>query len=133
MCTINILAHCYDKFFEVIPEEKASAEFAVEELVNYVLIDLFGDAEQAYVEEVEIDFSQGLHVGLRHCTISIHAQCSCKTFVSAPCSHDVIRQAIKDATLSALKELFVTVKINDVILRHSLRKCELGSTYSYMV
>ena len=133
MCTIEIQAQCYDRFFEVVPEEKEKAEFAVEDMVSHVLIYLFGETGETGVDEVVIEFSPGFHAGLRHCIISIRAQCPCNTFIISPRSHDTIRYTIKETLSSVLKELFVTVKIDDVILRHSHRKCELDNTFSYMV
>lgn len=133
MCTIEILAQCYDKFFEVIPQEKDNAEFAVEEMVSHVLMHLFGEAGDAFVEEVGINFSLGFHAGLRHCSIAIRAQCSCETFVYSPRSHEHIRYTMKETLSAILKEFFVTVKIDNVILRPSQRKCELDNTFSYMV
>lgn len=135
MCTIEVQAQCYDRFFEVVPEEKEKAELAVEDMVSQILIYLFGgtgEADETGVDEVVIEFSPGFHAGLRHCSIFIRAQCSCNTFVFSPRSHENIRYTVKEVLSDVLKELFVTVKIDDVILRHSW-KCELDNTFSFMV
>lgn len=134
MCTIEVLLQCYDRFFEVIPEEKEKVELAIEDMMSQILIYLFGgtgEEEDTGVDEVTIDFSPGFHAGLRHCSISIRALCSCNTFVSSPRSHENIRYAIKETVSSVLKELFITVKIDDVIIRHS-HMCELDNMFSYM-
>lgn len=133
MCTIKVLLQCYDRFFEVVPEEKETVELAIEDMMSQILIYLFGstgEEEDTGVDEVTIDFSPGFHAGLRHCSISIRAQCSCNTFVFSPRSHDSIRYSIKETLFSVLKELFVTVKIDDVIIRHS-HTCGLDNTFLY--
>ena len=135
MCIIEVLAQCYDRFFEVVPEEKEKAELAVEDMMSQILMYLFGgtgEEGETGVDEVTIDFSPGFHAGLRHCDISIRAQCSCNTFVFSPRSHDYIRYTIKKTLSSVLKELFITVKIDDVIIHHSHR-CELDNTFLHMV
>jgi hypothetical protein len=116
MCDIQIQLQCYDRFFEVSSDEVEFAELAVEEIVSHVLLDLFGGGT---VDDVTIRFSSSLRMGLQHCSIQIHAQCSCQCFVLLPCTEEKMNLAIEKSLCSMLKELFVSVKVDSVMLNPS--------------
>jgi hypothetical protein len=118
MCDIQIQLQCYDRFFEVSSDEVEFAELAVEEIVSHVLLDLFGGGT---VDDVTIRFSASLRMGLQHCSIQIHAQCSCQRFVLLPCTKEKMNLAIEKSLCSMLKELFVSVKVDSVMLDPSPR------------
>ena len=113
MCMLQIHAQGYDTFFEVLPDEVQNAELTVEEMVSHVLLDLFGEG---IVDEVTICFSSGLRMGLQHCSISIHAQCSCQLFALLPRTKENMRLAVEKSMRSLLKELFGMVHIDSVTL-----------------
>lgn len=116
MCDVQIQLQCYDRFFEVSPDEVEFAELAVEEIVSHVLLDLFGGGT---VDDVTIRFSSSLRMGLQHCSIQIHAQCPCQCFVLLPCPKEKMNLAIEKSLCSMLKELFVSVKVDSVMLNPS--------------
>jgi hypothetical protein len=116
MCDVQIQLQCYDRFFEVSSDEVEFAELAVEEIVSQVLVDLFGGGT---VDDVTIRFSSSLRMGLQHCSIQIHAQCSCQHFVLLPRTREKINLAIEKSLCSILKELFVSVKVDSVMLNPS--------------
>jgi hypothetical protein len=113
MCFLQIHVQCYDKFFEVLPEEVENAELAVEDVVSQVLLELFGEGT---VDEVTICFSPNLRMGLRHCSIQIRAQCPCESFSLFPNTKEHIKSAVENRMGSLLKELFVSVNIESVML-----------------
>ena len=91
MCDVQIQLQCYDRFF-------------------------FGGGT---VDDVTIRFSSSLRMGLQHCSIQIHAQCSCQCFVLQPCTEEKMNLAIEKSLCSMLKELFVSVKVDSVMLNPS--------------
>src|SRR5216683_4121528 len=113
MCILQMYVQCFDRFFEVLPEEVENAELTVEHLVSHVLLDLFGGGT---VDDVTIRFSSSLRMGLQHCSIQIHAQCSCQHFVLLPRTREKMHLAIEKSLCSMLKELFVSVKVDSVML-----------------
>ena len=113
MCKLQISAQGYDMFLEVLPDEVQTAELTVEEVVSHVLLDLFGEGT---VDDVTIRFSSGLHMGLHHCSIHIHAQCSCQLFAQFPRTKENIKLAVAKSMQSLLRELFGTVHIDNVTL-----------------
>ena len=113
MCMLQIYAQGYDMFLEVLPDEVQSAELTVEEVVSHVLLDLFGEGT---VDDVTIRFSSGLHMGLHHCSIDIHAQCACQRFAQHPHTKENIKLTVKKSLQALLKELFGTVQIDSVTL-----------------
>src|SRR5438105_9841861 len=116
MCILQIHLQSYDRFFEVLPGEVENAELTVEDVVSHVLLDLFGGGT---VDDVTIRFSSSLRMGLQHCSIQIHAQCSCQCFVLQPCTEEKMNLAIEKSLCSMLKELFVSVKVDSVMLNPS--------------
>lgn len=125
MCILHIHLQCYNRFFEIKPEEKENAELFLEDMVSHVLLDLFGEG---IVDDVTIQFSSGLPMGLHHCSIAISAQCACQGFVLRPRSQEHMKRVIEQNITSILKELFVTVQVDTVVLRPS--QCEYDATLS---
>ena len=116
MCILQIHVQCYDRFFEVLPDEVENAELMVENVVSHVLLDLFGEGT---VDEVIIRFSSSPHMGLQHCSIHIHAQCSCQSFALFPCTKENMKLAVEKNIGSILKELFGSVNVEGVMLSPS--------------
>ena len=100
---------CYDRFFEVLPEEVENAELMVEHLVSQVLLDLF---DGGTVDDVTIRFSPGLRMGLYHCTIQIRAQCSSQSFALLPCTQENMERTVQKSICAILKELFGSVHVD---------------------
>ena len=113
MCFLQLHAQCYDKYFEVSPNEVENAELVVEDVVSQVLLELFGEGT---VDEVTICFSPNLRMGLQHCSIQIRAQCPCESFSLFPHTNEHIKSAVETRMGSLLKELFVSVNIDSVML-----------------
>ncbi len=130
MCTLQIFMQCYyDKFFEVALDESVRAEIFVEEMVGHVLLDLFGAGE---VDDVTIQFSSSPSISTHHYAIAIHAQCDCTGYVSSPRSPEHIKRAIEQGLSSIFKELFVTVKFDNILLCPSQRMCERDTRHYCM-
>ncbi len=113
MCILHIYAQCYNKFFEVSPDEPDLAELIVEDAVCRVLLDLFGVGT---VEDVSIEFPPKLRMGLRYCAIQIVAQCACQRFSQLPRTQEHIKMAIEKNLTSLLRELFGVVSVESVIV-----------------
>jgi len=113
MDILQIHVQCYDKFFEVSPDEVENAELAVEDVVSQVLLDLFGEGT---VDEVTIRFSPNLRMGLKYCSIQICAQCPSQSFSLSPRTKEHMQSAVEKRIGSLLKELFVSVNIDRVML-----------------
>ncbi len=113
MDILQIHVQCYDKFFEVSPDEVENAELTVEDVVSQVLLDLFGEGT---VDEVTIYFSPNLRMGLQYCSIQIRAQCPSQSFLLSPRTKEHIQSAVEKRIGSLLKELFVSVNIDSVLL-----------------
>jgi len=113
MDILQIHVQCYDKFFEVSPDEVENAELTVEDVVSQVLLDLFGEGT---VDEVTICFSPNLRMVLQYCSIQIRAQCPSQSFLLSPRTKEHIQSAVEKRIGSLLKELFVSVNIDSVLL-----------------
>jgi hypothetical protein len=113
MDILQIHVQCYDKFFEVSSDEAENAELAVEDAVSQVLLDLFGEGT---VDEVTICFSPNPRMGLQYCSIQIRAQCPSQFFSLLPRTKEHIQSAVEKRIGSFLKELFVSVHIDSVML-----------------
>jgi hypothetical protein len=121
MCILQVHVQCYDRFFEVSPDEVENAELMVEDVVSRVLLDLFSGGT---VDDVAIRFSPNLHMGLKHCSIQIHAQCACQCFTLLPRTKENMELAIEERMCSLLRELFVSVSVDNVTLAPSSRGVE---------
>lgn len=106
MCILEMHIQCYDRFFEVLPNERENAELAVEDGVSQVLLDLFGGGT---VDDVTIDFSSNLHMGLQPCSVHIRAQCLCQSFVLLPHTRENMKLAVEKSIGSLLRELFGSI------------------------
>ena len=124
MCILHIYAKGENTFFEVAPSEQMEAELFVEDMVSHVLLNLFGEGT---VDDVTIRFSSTRLVGVYHCSLSIRAQCSCQDFVLRPHSQAYMKQVVEQQMSSLLKELFVSVQVEDVVFSPSQRECEYNS------
>lgn len=113
MCILQIHMQCYDRFFEVLPEEVENAELTVEDGVSHVLLDLF---DEGTVDDVSIRFSSNLRMGLQHCFIQIRAQCSCQNFALLPRTKENMKSAVEKSICSLLRELFGSVNVDSVML-----------------
>ena len=111
MCILQIHVRCYDRFFEVFPSEIENAELTVENAMSLVLVDLF---EEGTVDDVTIQFSSNLHMGLQYCSIHIHAQCACQSFTLLPCTKENMELAVENSISSILRELFGSVSVDKV-------------------
>ena len=111
MCILQIHLQSYDRFFEVLPGEVENAELTVEDVVSHVLLDLFGEGT---VDDVTIRFSSDLYMGLQHCAIQIHAQCSYQSFAFLPRTQEHIEHTVAKCICPILKELFGSVHVDSV-------------------
>ena len=119
MCRLHIYGQSYSRYVEVLPESIENTELVVEHAVSYVLLELFGEAE---VYDVGIQFYPDSRAGLKHCSIEIYAQCSCRTSTSPLHSIEHMKLVLKEAMSSPLKELFGSVNVDSITLGPSL--CE---------
>ena len=113
MGTLQIQAQCYDKFFEVMPEEVENAELAVEDAFSQILVALFGEGS---VEEVTIYFSTHTVLDLQHCVIKLRAHCSYNNFTLFPPTLENIRLTVEKYVSALLRELFGSANIESVTL-----------------
>src|SRR6266568_7936187 len=127
MCFLHIHAQSHSRLLEVLPEETEYAELVVEDAVSHVLLKLFGEA---MVDEVAVDFSAASHTGLLHCSIQIHAQCSCQSFTLPQHTKERMKLAVEEGMCSLLKELFGPVKVDSVTLGPSPWNCWNDSALS---
>jgi len=111
MCILQIHVQCFDRFFEVFPDEVENAELMVEDVISHVLLDLF---DEVTVDEVTIRFSSNLHMGLQHCSIQIQAQCARQTFALLPRTNESMKLAVDKNICSILRELFGSVHVDSV-------------------
>jgi hypothetical protein len=111
MCILQIHVQCYDRFFEVFPDEVENAELTVENAVSHVLLDLF---DEGTVDDVTIRFSSNSHMGLQHCFIHILAQCACQSFALLPRTKDNMELEVEKSICSILRELFGSVNVDSV-------------------
>lgn len=116
MCLLRIYAHSQSRVLEVVPEETENAELAVEDVTSRVLLDLFGGGA---VDEVSIRFTSVPRLGLHHCSIDIHAQCSCQCCALLPHAQEHIKLTVEQRMCSLLKELFGAVQVDRVLLSHA--------------
>ncbi len=119
MCHLHIYAQSYSRNVEVLPEAVENAELVVEDVVSHVLLELFGEAE---VDNVSIRFFSDSQAGLKHCSIQIHAQCSCRSSTAPLHSIERMKLILKEGMSYPLKELFGSVNVDNIMLGPSL--CE---------
>ncbi len=113
MGLLHIHAQSYGRFFEVLPDEADNAELAVEELVSYALLELFGEAS---VDEVCVSFSSASRMGQRDCSIIVRAQCSPDSFTISACSEEYMKAVIANSIYASLREFFGSVTIERIAL-----------------
>jgi hypothetical protein len=128
MDTLQIQAQCYDKYFEVIPEEVENTELVVEDAFSQVLIALFGEGS---VEEVTIFFSTHTVLDLQHCSIRLRAYCSYKNFTLFPATLENIELTVEKYLSALLRELFGSVNIDKVALSPSSHNYESNRVLSW--
>ncbi len=114
MDTLHVEVQCYDKYFEILPEEVESAELTVEDAFSQVLIELFG--EGSAVEDVTISFSAHTVMDLQHCSIQLRANCSYSNFTVFPQTLENIELTVERYLSTLLRELFGSVNIDKVVL-----------------
>jgi len=127
MCILQMYVQCYDRFFEVLPEEVENAELTVEHLVSHVLLDLFGGGT---IDDVTIRFSSALRMGLYHCTIQIRAQCSYQSFTLLPRTQENMELTVQKSICSILKELFGSVHVDSTMFSLTSSDYETDSAAS---
>lgn len=113
MCMLQIKVQCYDKYFEVLPDELESTEVIVEHAVSHVLLELFGEVS---VDDVTIRFSSDRYMGLQQCAIHIHAQCAYHSFAFLPRTQEHIEHTVAKCICPILKELFGSVHVDSVTI-----------------
>ena len=111
MCILQIHAQCYGRFFEVLPGEVENTELIVENAMCHILLDLF---DEGTVDNVTIRFSSNSHMGLQYCSIHIHAQCACQSFILLPHTKEKMGLAVENSISSILRELFGSVHVDNV-------------------
>ena len=112
MSILQIYMQSDGKVLEILPEEAENAEFAVEDVVCQVLLELFGGGS---VDDVSIHFSSYL-LSRRQCSIQVHAQCSYQSFALIPRTSENMELAVERSIRPIMTELFGPVKVNCVIL-----------------
>lgn len=128
MGTLQIKAQCYDKFFEVMPEDVENAELVVEDAFSQVLMALFGEGS---VEEVTIYFSTHTVLDLQHCSIQLRAHCSYNNFTVLPPTLENIRLTIEKYVSTLLRELFGSANIDSVTLNPSAHDYQSNRVLSW--
>ena len=128
MDTLHIQAQCYDKYFEVMPEEIENTELVVEDAFSQVLIALFGEGS---VEEVTICFSTHTVLDLQHCSIQLRAHCSYNNFTLFPPTLENIELTVEKYLDALLRELFGSVNIDKVVLSPSSHNYESNRVLSW--
>ncbi len=128
MCMLQMHVQCSDRFFEVSPDEVENAELTVEDGVSRVLLDLFGEGA---VDDVAICFTSSPPVGLHHCSIHIHAQCFCHSFVLLPHTEENMKRAVEKSMCALLRELFGSVNVESVTFSPSPWDYEIDPALSY--
>lgn len=124
MCILQMQAHCYNRFFEVIQDESGHPELVLEDAISHVLLTLFGGG---VVDEVVVRFSSNLLMRLQYCTIQIRAQCSCQNFAKVPHTKEQIKMSVRDSFTVILKELFGSANVDSITLIHAPLELESGS------
>ena len=130
MCMLQIQAQGTNRFLEVLPDEAENAELTVEHAVSHLLVDLFGEVA---VNDVTVLFPSPLHGDLKHCSIQICALCSCDSFALLPRTQEHIKLAVEKRMGSLLRELFGSVKVDDVTLSPSSWVCRNNPERSYCI
>lgn len=113
MCVLNVQAHCYNRFFEVIQDQTELPELVLEEAISQVLLRLFGGG---IVDDVSVRFSSNPLMRLQYCTIQIRAQCNCWNFTKFPHTIEKMKLSVRDSFAMLLKELFGTANVDSVTL-----------------
>jgi hypothetical protein len=112
MFTLQAHMQCYDKFFEVFPDEVEYNELMIESAVSQLLLDFFDEV----MADVNIIFYPHLHMGLQHCSIQIQAQCECQTVASLLRTKETIELTVENSMCTILRELFGSVTVDSVTL-----------------
>ena len=110
MCILQDHMQCFDKFFEVFPNEVEQNELILENVVSQLLLDFFDEV----TVDVNINFSPHEQIGLQHCFIHIQAQCDNQICASLPDPNEYIELSVENKICSILRELFCSVGVDYV-------------------
>lgn len=113
MYTLRIHVQCYDRFFEVLPDEVESAELLVEDAVTRVLLDLIGNA---LVDEVTI----------KPASSEVLVRCESDTNQSKQGNMEMAMRLAESVVGQVLRELFGTVTVNEVTIKPAPSQHEQG-------
>ena len=129
MCTLQAHMQCYDMFFEVFSDEVEYNELMIESAVSQLLLDFFDEV----MVDVTIVFSPHVHMGLKHCSIQIQAQCEWQTVASLPYPKENIELSVENSMCSILRELFGSVIVDSVTFIPSPRNYKHGHSIASSV
>ena len=110
MCTLQAHMQCYDRFFEVIPNEVEYNELILENAVSQLLLAFFDEV----MVDVNIFFSPHVHMEPQHCFIQIQAQCDNQIGASLSDPNEYIELSVENKMCSILRELFGSVIVDSV-------------------
>ena len=110
MCILQAHMQCFDKFFEVFPNEVEQNELILENVISQLLLDFFDEV----TVDVNMNFSPHEHMGLQHCFIQIQAQCENQISASLSDPNEYIELSIENKICSILREFFCSVIVDNV-------------------
>jgi hypothetical protein len=109
MCILQAHMQCFDKFFEVFPNEVEQNELILENVISQLLLDFFDEV----TVDVNMNFSPHEQMGLQHCFIQIQAQCDNQINASLPEANEYIELSIEHKMCSILREFFCSLIVDN--------------------
>ena len=129
MCILQAHMQCFDKFFEVFPNEVEQNELILENVVSQLLLDFFDEV----TVNVNMNFSPHEQMGLQHCCIQIQAQCENQIGASSSEPNAYFEVSLENKICSILREFFCSVIVDSVTLIPSPRYYKHGSSIASSV
>jgi len=129
MCKRQAQMQCFDKFFEVFPNEVEQNELILENVVSQLLLEFFDEV----TVDVNMNFSPHERMGLQHCSIQIQAQCDNHISASLSDPNEYIELSIENKICSILREFFCSVIVDSVTLIPSPRNYQHGHSIASSV
>jgi hypothetical protein len=110
MCTLKAHFQCFDRFFEVSPNEVEHNELILENIFSQLLINFF---EEVMVD-VSIRFPPHEELTIQYCVIQVHAQCDHRIYSSISDTDNNLEVCIEHEMCSILRELFCSVIVDNI-------------------
>lgn len=116
MYNISMDLHCLEGYSEILPEDAEHTELVIEDLVALILLDIFGTV---VVDEVRVACLPTTPGRQACCELHVQATCATEEAEAMAITPALLEARLENAICCALIELFSTVLVNRLVVRHA--------------